>query len=348
MTEKVGNMSDFAQIVGLSRPTVAKYFSDPASVRATTRRQIEEALQKYDFRPNLFAQSLNRRKPKNIGLIVPHLTDPFYAEIVRRIELTCREMGYWAIVLSSHGERSEETSALETLLSLNLAGAIVAPLGHRSDLDLIRNLNERINLVILDSRIDVDAPFVGTNNDQSISLMVDYLCRTGERPCFMEMPDVNTNAIERREAYVRAMAGAGFEPMVVPAQAESWSFEEIGLITANRQIDMGGFPSRTIMCANDRIAFGVMAAACRRGLKVGRTGGSDLRIAGHDDHPLSNFSCPGLTTVAQDYATIAATSLNRLLAAISDEDAEAGDEADAVRSGEAVLFPARLIMRESA
>ncbi|WP_218152798.1 LacI family DNA-binding transcriptional regulator [Tropicimonas isoalkanivorans] len=341
-------MSDFARIVGLSRPTVAKYFADPTSVRSTTRRLIEDALRVHDFRPNLFAQSLKRRNPRNIGLVVPHLIDPFYAEVVRRIETTCREMGYWAIVLSSHGEPSEETAALEMLLSLNLAGAIVAPLGHKSNLDLLQKLNKRIELVVLDARIGIDAPFVGTDNDQSISMMVDYLCRTGEPPCFMDMPGVNSNAIERREAYVRAMGRADRTPTVIPVDADGWNFEAAGFAAANRQIDIGGFPTRTIMCANDRIAFGVMAAACRRGVKIGRTADSDLRVAGHDDHPLSPFSCPGLTTVAQDYTAIATTSLNLLLAAISDEGLDAGEAPCADIPEGTALFPARLIMRESA
>ncbi|SJZ54040.1 LacI family DNA-binding transcriptional regulator [Consotaella salsifontis] len=347
MAKKIRTMSDFATASGLSRPTVAKYFSDPRSVRDNTRRQIEEALEQYDYRPNRFAQNLNRRKPKTIGIVVPHLVDPFFAEIVRRIELRCIEEGYWAIVLSSHGEEAIETAAFETLLSLNLAGAIVAPLGYKTDVDLIRNLNDRIELVLLDSRIDVDAPFVGTDNEQSIALMVDYLCRTGEVPCYMDMPEVTTNAVERREAYARAMAQAGQEARIITTTAANWSFEEIGFTEASRQIASGGFPTRTVMCANDRIAFGVMAAACQNGLKIGRGPEADLRVAGHDDHPLSHYSCPALTTVAQDFAAIASTSLNLLLEATT-ENEDGSASAKAVTPGSSTLFPARLVMRSSA
>ena len=60
--------------------------------------------------------------------------------------------------------------------------------------------------------------------------------------------------------------------------------------------------SGTVLCANDRLAIGVLAAAYANGIRVGIEPGCDLRVAGHDDHPLSRLTCPAaLTTVAQDY-----------------------------------------------
>nr|WP_319515068.1 LacI family DNA-binding transcriptional regulator [uncultured Cohaesibacter sp.] len=338
---KIKNMNDFAQMSGLSRPTVAKYFSDPLSVRPTTRKRIEKTLEKFDYRPNIFAQNLKKKNPKNIGVIVPQLIDPFYAEIVRRIEMMCIEKGYWAVVLSSHGEAMVENAAVETLLALKLSGAIIAPLGTDSDMNLIKGLNESNRLVILDTRLNIDAPFVGTDNNQSISLIVDYLCRTGEAPCYMDMPALTTNAMERKEAYKTAIQKQGFEPIILTTDSVSWSFEKIGFDTANYYLDNGGFPRSTVLCANDRIAFGVMAAAYQRGMKVGRDAMSDLRVAGHDDHPLSEFTCPGLTTVAQDYNALADKSIELLLS----EGELVAKQGDADSN---FLYPSRLIMRESA
>lgn len=341
MADKIKTMNDFALASGLSRPTVAKYFSDPMSVRKTTRSRIEKTLEKYNYRPNIFAQNLNKKNPKNIGIIVPHLVDPFYAEIVRRIEMMCIEKGYWAVVLSSHGEEAVESAAVETLLAMKLSGVIIAPLGNNANLDLIESLNESNRLVVLDTRLNVEAPFVGTDNEQSISLIVDYLCRTGEAPCYMDMPALTTNAQERRDTYERAIRKHGFDPLVITTEAASWNFEEVGFETASKQFDAGGFPRRTVLCANDRIAFGVMSAAYQRGMKVGRDAASDLRVAGHDDHPLSEFTCPGLTTVAQDYVGLATKSIDLLLS-------EAFSKDTLMLENSVTLFPSRLIMRASA
>ena len=155
---------------------------------------------------------------------------------------------------------------------------------------------------------------MGTDNHQSIGLITDYLCRTGERPTFFDMPAVNHNAAERRAAYVAAMERQGLQPEIVPVPARRvWSFEEVGYTTALAMIDgRAGFPTRTLLCANDRIAVGVMAAAFERGIRVGRDPDCGLRVAGHDDQPLSRYTCPPLTTVAQDFERLAETALDIL------------------------------------
>lgn len=340
--KKIRNMEDFALASGISRPTVSRYFNDPVSVRKTTREKIERALEKFDYRPNLFAVNLNRRQPKNIGVIVPHISDPFYAGLVQQIENRALEEGYWAIVLSSQGDRQLEENAVQTLLSLKLSGAIVAPLGFESDHELIDSLRDRMPLVFMDSRVEDEAPFVGTDNAQSVALIVAYLCRTGESPCYLDMPAVNRNAIERKDAYIATMNQLGNEPIVLDVAARSWDFEAIGFEETRKILDAGGFPSRTVLCANDRIALGAMAAAYQRGLRIGRGPGCDLRIAGHDDHPLSRYACPALTTVAQDSGQIARESLDTLFELMRSETKSSR------RLTDLTLFEAKLIMRDSA
>ncbi|PDT50127.1 LacI family transcriptional regulator [Sinorhizobium fredii] len=338
---KIRTMEEFAAASGLSRPTVSKYFDNPESVKRSTRARIEKALQDYDYSPNIFAVSLNRKKPKNIGLIVPHISDPFYAEIVRQIEKRCLAEGYWTIVLSSHGERKLEARAMRTLLSLNIAGVLMAPLGFDTDGRLLESLADAMPVVFLDNSIG-DQPFVGTDNRQSIGNITEYLCRTGDQPCFLEMPAVNQNALERRNAYVAAMESLSLEPITLPIPVRNWTFERAGYEAAGRILDGSGFPTRTVLCANDRLAFGVIAAAFERRRRVGRGSDCDLRVAGHDDHPLSRFTCPPLTTVAQDYQGIAAAGIDMLFSRIGETPRKPDDRAKPKRLG------AQLVMRHSA
>lgn len=342
-TGKIRTMKEFSAASGISRPTVSRYFHDPASVRAATRAQIEEALKRLNYRPNLFAVNFNRKHPKTFGMIVPSLTDPFYAELVERVELRALRHGYWTIVLNSHGDRSMETRALQTLMSLRVAGAIVAPLGIRSDGVALRELGKSLPLLLLDSRLDSRASFVGTDNYQSVSLLVDYLHRTGQPPCYFDMPNVNRNAVDRRRAYVLAMKKWGSEPKIVPPPTQSWAFEAVGFEQANLVLGAGPLPSRTILCANDRTAFGVMAAATRRGLRVSRDVNADLRVAGHDDHPLSRFATPSLTTVAQDFDHMATLAVDMLISRLAESKESKKDHSDKIH-----LLEAKLIMRDSA
>lgn len=339
--KRIRNMEEFAAAAGISRPTVSKYFHDPRSVKASTRARIETALGKYEYRPNLFAMNQNRRLTKNIGIVVPYLADPFFAEMARTIERRCIDAGFWPILLSAHGEVDLEIAALDGLRSLRVAGALIAPLGRRSDRDAVARFCDDVPTVTFDSEIaDIGAAFVGSDNFQSVPMIVDYLCRTGEPPCFFEMPPVNPNANKRREAYLGAMERMGIAPQVVQVPGDNWDFEQIGFDGGMRVLEERQLATDTVLCSNDRLAIGLLSAAHAKGLRVGRGAGSALRIAGHDDHPFARFTYPPLTTVAQDYARIAERSVDALF-----QRRETGGTAS-----ERVVtrMDGRLVMRDSA
>lgn len=339
----IRTMEDFSAYVGLSRPTVSKYFNDPASVREKTRQRIEKAVQESGFRPNIFAVNLKRRRTKFFGVIIPDAADPFYMELTRRIEEIAGDAGYLAVVLSSKGRPELEAEAIERFQSMNIAGAIVAPLGRADGQIKLASLASRVPLIYVDSPGHDDTPFVGTDNRQSFGLIVDYLCRSGEPPCFLGMPEVNLNAKARREAYQEAMGHAGFEPRILPIQeSQSWDFEAFGYTQAKANL-AAGLPSQTLLCANDRLAFGALLAAWEEGLRVGHGPDCALRIAGHDDHPFARYACPPLTTSAQDYAEIARIATNRLLALLGETDSAFGGVGD-----HQTLLKASLMMRASA
>ncbi len=337
---KIKNMEEFAKVSDISRPTLSKYFNDPESVRKTTRGKIEAALEEYDYRPNIFAINQNRKLTKTIGIVVPYLADPFFAEIVRKIERRCIDAGFWPIVFSAHGQQGLENNALATLQSLRPAGALIAPLGRSSDFESVRRFTEDVPTVVFDSNVDVGQAFVGSNNFQSVGLIVDYLCRTGEPPCFFEMRPVNPNANKRRDAYVQSMERLGHDPRVVQVEGAGWDFERIGLEEGMRLISERSLPSNTVLCSNDRLAVGLVAAAYQKGLRVGHGPGCAMRIAGHDDHPWSQFTCPPLTTVSQDYSAIADRSVEMLFGLI--------DHGERTEGRPEILFEGKLVLRSSA
>ncbi|MCV3207699.1 LacI family transcriptional regulator [Mesorhizobium sp. YC-39] len=338
MTHKT--MEDFARSCGVSRPTLSKFFDDPTSVKPATRKRIEEALRSSDYQPNLFARNLNRKRTRSIGIVVPTVADPFYSEMVSRIELRLRDEGYWPIVISSHGSRELEVEATRTILSLKVSGALIAPLGLRSDHRTLEKLTQAMPIVYFDTYLEGGTPFVGNNNSQSVSTIVDYLCRSGDAPVYFDIPHVNHNSPERLNSYVASMQRLGHEPVVIGNISDyTWDFERIGYEQMEKMLGNGGLPGKTILCANDRLAFGVMAAAFSLGRKIGRKADCDLRVAAHDDHPLSRYTCPALTTMAQDFAAMAGRSVETLLALLNEDEAVVAPK---------VYLDATLVMRQSA
>lgn len=318
---KLRSMEQLSRAIGVSRPTLSKYFTDPTSVRAKTRERIDRALENYEYRPNLLAANLNRRNSRLIGVVVPHFNDAFFTRLISVTERFARRRGYQPISLSSHGSAEHETRALDALRSMNAAGAILAPIGYATRLETLVRFEEDTPLVVVDSRVERTTAFVGTDNHQSIGLITEFLCGTGAPPAFLSMPRVNLNSLEREHAYLATMERLGFEPRIIgdPEQTITWEFERYARQVMLDRIDRGLGGIGTVLCANDRLAFGALSAACRRRVRVGYTEGCSLRIAGHDDQPLSRYFCPSLTTVPQSISAIAVTAIRLLIARMNAE-----------------------------
>ena len=345
---KIRTMEALSAAIGVSRPTLSRYFHDATSVRDSTRERIEAALERVDYVPNFFATRMNRKSTGLVGVIVPYYNDLFFTSLLGAIESAAREAGCTVIAQSSHGDPVIEARAAGTLQSMGVDGVIVAPLGRSSSVEALQRLGDALPLVFVDSRPPdalADVDFVGTDNDQSVRLIVDYLCRTGAPPVFLGMPAVNSNALERADAYRKRMRSLGHRPELVRTDAsfETWSFEAYARDAMDAHFARGAHADATILCANDRLAIGVIGAAHRHGL-LGRReeGASGLRVAGHDDHPLSGFVTPALTTVAQDVPLIGRTVLARLLERVRDGRPSDVDAAVEIRC------EAALRVRESA
>lgn len=323
---KINTMEELSAALGISRPTLSRFFHDPASVRGSTSDKIKRGLAQVDYVPNFFATRMNRKQSGLIGVIIPHLKDLFFASLLDVIEVAAMEAGFTIITQSSHGDPSLEARAADTLLSMSADGAIVAPLGADSHIDALARLRTRVPFVFVDSEMPETLPgvaHVGTNNRQSIGLITHYLCRTGDPPAFLGMPRLNSNSLEREAAYIATMDEAGEKPHIIsrPITSDGWAFEAYAYTIMNDLFSRGQFTNGTLLCANDRLAIGASRAAHHHSLFSGGSAHEQcFRIAGHDDHPLSRFMTPSLTTVAQDIHSIGQAAVTTLLAQINGID----------------------------
>ncbi|MGB7321338.1 MAG: LacI family DNA-binding transcriptional regulator [Albidovulum sp.] len=337
---KIRNMEEFASVSGISRPTVSKYFNDPGSVRPSTRTRIEAALERHDYRPNIYAMNQNRKLTKNVGVVVPLLSDPYFAEIARNLEQRCIAAGYRPTLFSSHGDPALEVEVLDTLRSLKPAGVLLAPLGRASDRQALEAFCRDVPTLIFDSSVDeIGLAFVGSDNFQFTAHITDYLCRTGEPPCFFEMKTpANPNAHRRRQSYLNAMEAFGHTPDVISVEGEGWAFEEIGRLGGHEALTKGRFSTNTILCSNDRLAIGLLTACYEQGIRVGRGDDCAIRVAGQDGHPHSRYTCPPLTTISHNYDAVSQTAADALFLAIEGQ----------VSPWKSTRLEGRLILRDSA
>jgi len=311
-------MTELSSAIGISRPTLSKFFQNSYSVRDSTRERIEQALHTVDYVPNFFATKMNRDSTRIIGVIVPYLNDLFFTSLIQSIEEAALQQGYTIAIQCAHGDPALEVKAFENLMYKNI-------------------------------------DFIGTNNQQSVSLMVAYLHRSGSSPVYLGMPRINSNSIEREQAYIRSAEDLGFEPQIIPLDNSNlvWKFEEYAYDTMDEYFARGEFVNSTILCANDRLAIGVIRAANRHHLWTNSDGQSSghsaghrsghatqFRVAGHDDHPLAAYMNPALTTVSRNTECIGKAAVEQILDQI----------VNGKRSGNGMIrtFDAELRLRESA
>lgn len=341
---KVNTMEELSAAIGVSRPTLSRYFQSPDSVRHSTSQKIRQGLEQVEYVPNFFATRMNRKTTGMIGVIIPYLNDLFFTKLLESIEIAAMAQGLSVMTKCSHSDPAIEAAALETLMSMNLDGALLVPLGNQSDAAGHQRLQSRLPLVMVDSRPVTmkDVDFIGTDHPQSTGLMIDYLCRVGAPPVFLAMPRVNFNAMEREQAYLAHMHRLGHVPEVIGADLvqDGWYYEAHGEAVLDKLFSRGKYTDRSILCVNDRVAIGALRAASRHGLVPGRQIEGGLRIAGHDDYPLCPFTTPALTTVAQDFNAIGAASVARLVQLINEPDARDAPQVE--------LMSGTLILRESA
>lgn len=341
---RINTMEELSVAIGVSRPTLSRYFQDPTRVKEKTVKRIEAGLEQVEYIPNFFATRLNRKSTGIIGVIIPYLNDLFFTKLLESVEVAAMEAGLTVITQCSHSDPAIEARAAETFMSMNVDGALVAPLGDHSDQAVHQRLKSRLPFVLMDSRPTTmpDVDFVGTNHPQSTGLITEYLCRVGDPPAFLAMPRVNFNALEREVAYIAQMEKMGFEPEVLGAEQinEGAHFEDHGEAIMDAEFARGKYTDRSILCVNDRVAIGAIRAAARHGLTPGRAAKGGLRIAGHDDYPLCPYLNPSLTTVAQNTDAIGKKAVSRILEIIRGDVTEGAPQI--------TLFDGSLKLRESA
>jgi DNA-binding LacI/PurR family transcriptional regulator len=345
--KRINTMEQLSAEIGVSRATLSKYFQGPSLVRKSTSEKIAKLLKTVDYVPNFLARNMNRKHTGLFGVVLPHLNDLFYMTLLREIERRAEELDFSVLIQNSHGDPQKEVQAVENLRSMNAEGVIIAPIGAKKNTLAFKRLSRDFPMVFVDARcpgLEKEFSFVGTDNVQSMKLMVDYLRRSGTPPKFLSMPSVNSNSDERERAYVLRMEEVGLEPEVISVTSSSliWDFESHGYEVTKNLIFDGLQDDSTILCANDRLAMGALRAANEAGLiSPSDIDGSYFRIAGHDDHPLSQYTWPAMTTVSQDVGRIGRAAIDGIL---REARAASGKNRKPVEK----LFPAQLCIRNSA
>ena len=302
---------DVARLAGVSTATVSRALNDTGQVAEPKRIAIDAAVEQLGYRPNTIARSLVTRATQTIALLLPDITNPFYAELVAGIQALTLERDYTMLLCTTDFDPEQEERYLRLLRAKHVDGALVDGLVLPPE-RIARFVEDGFPIVCLDRDVNSPAvPLVQVDNRMGARLATEHLLSLGHRRIAHIMGAPARISEERVLGYRGALEAAGMSPD--SARVALGNFTETGGHDAMRSL-LETEPGLTaVFAANDLSAIGAMNAIVASGRNVP----DDVSIVGFDDLRLAQFTSPPLTTIRQPADEIARHSTELLLGIIA-------------------------------
>ena len=280
---------------GVSHQTVSRVINNSKRVSVLTRKRVEDAIIKLDYRPNVIARSMAKGYTYTLGCITPNLTNYIFSSMIECAQIEARRQGFF-ILTGSASSADEVPHLLDEMLDRRVDGLLV--LNPRDDeryLHLLPLIERGMPVVYLKNSPKEEMVSSVCANDQNGGyLATQYLLELGHTNIATIIGPANEECTQDRlRGYRQALSEANLkqeEALVVQA---NWSAESGG--QAIRQLLASEVPFSAVFAHNDRMAVGTIRALRDSGLRVPQ----DISVIGYDDIPLASFFDPPLTTIRQ-------------------------------------------------
>jgi LacI family transcriptional regulator len=291
-------MKDIARDLGVSVVTVSKLLRNIPEIGEETRRRVLKRIKELDYRPDHAAQSLATGRSTMMGLIVPDLVNPFFAQIVKGASHIFRKQGYGLVISSSEQDARLENEEIGHMLSRRLDGILIASAQWRVESFRGIEVHKR-NYVLIDRRFEgLSAHFVGTNDFEVGSMATEHLIRTGRRRIAHIGGTGISTAFDRLRGYRNALIKGGLPE--TPGYAISHSHavdadDKAGYDAMNVLLSAKAQPD-AVFCFNDPMAVGAMEAILDAGLRIPQ----DIAIIGCGNIKYSRMLRVPLSSIDQN------------------------------------------------
>ncbi|MCL1840719.1 MAG: LacI family transcriptional regulator [Propionibacteriaceae bacterium] len=290
---------DVAQRAGVSAATASRVLSGNPSTSASARAKVRQAARELQFHVNARAKSLRRQQTDTIGLLLPDIRNPFFAEIAQAAEQAALAAGMTTLLCNANESTAQQDLYLKLLVAQRVDGIIAAPQGDGSG-KLDETIALGLPLVFVDRVIEgVDVPSVTSDNWSGVRQAVRHLVGLGHRRIgFVTGSQETSTGRERLQAYREALVRAGIRPDKTLIRYGNFQTES-GLVAARSLLDLSQ-PPTAVIAADSLMTLGVVQACNELGLVIGET----LSVIGYDDTETTRALSPGLTVISHDPAAM--------------------------------------------
>jgi LacI family transcriptional regulator len=314
MRKKI-TIKDIAEKTSLSTTTVSRVLngkSEEYRIAKKSQLIIEAAAKELNYVANHFAANLKSGKSNTIGLILPSLSNPFFATIASKINSEVRKYGYTAIIADSDDNVEIEKTELKQFVSRNIEGLIIVPCGKEKE-HIEQVFEKGLPLILLDRYFEgSEIPYVSTDNFKGAFNATKLLIEHGHNSiiCIQGLTDSIPNKL-RVKGFENAMNEAGISNFKVVG--DEFSVEN-GFLETKILLQNKIWPT-AIFTLSNTIAMGCLKALKEENVRIPQ----DISLITFDDHLYLDYLSTPLTSVAQPVDVICKLALKYLTSIINNE-----------------------------
>ena len=303
----------------------------PRPVAPETRERVERAIAELGYFPNTIARSLRAEQTNTIGLIVPHLGDPLYAEIAAEFQSRCNEAGYLVVICSSDRNAAREEKAINMLRNHQVDGVVLLP-AQDSPALLRPLLFAGVPTVVIDRYLP-NAHSITVDDLEGGRVGTRHLLALGHRRIGLILQhDERTTGSERLLGYCQALASGHMaydESLVVGCISDAdAAYQAMWRLLSTEK------PPTAVFADNDLISLGAMRAIYSAGLRIPE----DISLVGYGTSTLADGFAPPLTAVRPHPYSLGRMAVETVLRLVKQRDHA---------SASAAILPVELFVRAS-
>jgi LacI family transcriptional regulator len=299
---------DVAAIAGVSPATVSRVLNQSSIVTSKTKAKVMSAIDELGYHPNAAAKNLRSQKTSTIGVIVPDINAAYFSEVIKGIENMAYANKYKVIICDAQNKKEREVDYLNLLLNRTIDGVIlIASL--LTDEEISQISDRGYSIAVVGRYIEhTKIPCIYTDNVKFSKEVIDHLVEQGHREIvFLSGYAEAIDSYERLEGYLKALREnhIPFRPELI----ENGNFNETGGYEAMKRLLDKKLSFTAVFAANDEMALGVYKACAEYQIRIPE----QLAVVGVDNHRISKYISPSLSTVDQPKYAMGALSLEKLI-----------------------------------
>lgn len=319
---------DVARLAGVTPTTVSRVINNRGYISEKTKKRVHEVMDELGYQPNEIARSLTKQKSNTIGVIVPHISHPYFAKLISNLENEAAKKDYKIILCNSKEKAEKEKQYLDMCKSNRVAGIIICSGNFESN-----KINTGgIPVVLLEKNFEEGKLGIQCDNYQGGKLATEHLIECGCKKILhlSGVIDEEMPADNREKAFIDVCSKNEIEYFIKKYDIDTYNqmnYYDYIKAALNEIEGVDG-----IFASSDLIAAQVIQVCNEIKIRIPE----DIKLVGFDDVDISQLTTPRITTVHQPIKEMARLSIELI-------DAKYNN----IEVNEKTILPIKLIIRES-